>query len=43
MTVLYRGAVVSNIYTKSLKLSSYKARSLGSGVASTYMYVCSLV
>ncbi|CAL1703415.1 unnamed protein product [Somion occarium] len=39
LTVLYRGALVRNIYTKSLRLSSYRARSLGSGVASTYMSV----
>ncbi|CAL1707862.1 unnamed protein product [Somion occarium] len=38
-TVQYRGALVSNIYKKSLKLSSTKSRSLGSGVASTYMSV----
>ncbi|KAH8077273.1 P-loop containing nucleoside triphosphate hydrolase protein [Cristinia sonorae] len=38
-TVLYRGALVGNIYSKSLKLSSHTSRSMGGGVASTYMSV----
>lgn len=37
VTVQYRGALVSAIYKKTLTLSSLKSRSLGSGVASTYM------
>ncbi|KAK7692905.1 hypothetical protein QCA50_004541 [Cerrena zonata] len=39
VTVQYRAALVSNIYKKTLTLSSLKSRSLGSGVASTYMSV----
>ena len=34
-----RGALVGVIYSKSLKLSSAASRSLGGGVASTYMSV----
>ncbi|KAK7692904.1 hypothetical protein QCA50_004540 [Cerrena zonata] len=39
VTVLWRGALVNNIYRKSLRLSSTKSRTLGSGVAGTYMSV----
>ncbi|EPS93155.1 hypothetical protein FOMPIDRAFT_1056220 [Fomitopsis schrenkii] len=38
-TVGLRGALVGVIYSKSLKLSSASSRSLGGGVASTYMAV----
>ncbi|KAH9920611.1 P-loop containing nucleoside triphosphate hydrolase protein [Fomitopsis serialis] len=38
-TVGLRGALVGVIYSKSLKLSSAASRSLGGGVASTYMSV----
>ncbi|KAJ7267907.1 hypothetical protein C8J57DRAFT_1228520 [Mycena rebaudengoi] len=38
-TVLYRGALVGNIYRKTLRLSSASGREVGGGVASTYMSV----
>ncbi|KAJ7268006.1 P-loop containing nucleoside triphosphate hydrolase protein [Mycena rebaudengoi] len=38
-TVLYRGALVGNIYRKTLHLSSASGREVGGGVASTYMSV----
>nr|GAT47975.1 predicted protein [Mycena chlorophos] len=38
-TVLYRGALVGNIYSKTLRLSSASSREVGGGVASTYMSV----
>ncbi|KAF8205910.1 P-loop containing nucleoside triphosphate hydrolase protein [Mycena galopus ATCC 62051] len=37
-TVRYRGALVGNIYSKTLRLSSASGREVGGGVASTYMY-----
>ncbi|KAJ7780147.1 P-loop containing nucleoside triphosphate hydrolase protein [Mycena maculata] len=38
-TVRYRGALVGNIYSKTLRLSSASGREVGGGVASTYMSV----
>ncbi|KAF7321121.1 hypothetical protein HMN09_00200000 [Mycena chlorophos] len=38
-TVRYRGALVGNIYSKTLRLSSASSREVGGGVASTYMSV----
>ncbi|KAF7349689.1 hypothetical protein MSAN_01695700 [Mycena sanguinolenta] len=38
-TVQYRGALVGNIYGKTLRLSSSAGREVGGGVASTYMSV----
>ncbi|KAJ7065430.1 P-loop containing nucleoside triphosphate hydrolase protein [Mycena amicta] len=38
-TVLYRGALVGNIYSKTLRLSSAAGKEVGGGVASTYMSV----
>ncbi|KAJ7589613.1 P-loop containing nucleoside triphosphate hydrolase protein [Mycena floridula] len=37
--VRYRGALVGNIYSKTLRLSSASGREVGGGVASTYMSV----
>ncbi|KAJ7664453.1 P-loop containing nucleoside triphosphate hydrolase protein [Mycena polygramma] len=38
-TVRYRGALVGNIFSKTLHLSSASGREVGGGVASTYMSV----
>ncbi|KAJ7485129.1 P-loop containing nucleoside triphosphate hydrolase protein [Mycena galericulata] len=38
-TVCYRGSLVGNIYSKTLRLSSASGREVGGGVASTYMSV----
>ncbi|KAJ7230413.1 hypothetical protein GGX14DRAFT_692155 [Mycena pura] len=38
-TIRYRGALVGNIYSKTLRLSSASGREVGGGVASTYMSV----